>query len=100
MTAKDNKYKVGDWVFCVFTLQQVKEMRNSKIHIEGERLNLNHPGIHCWLLKKWCEICNHRDDTEFVTKGLKELESWSQKILARCESAKNEKIGDLLVFRV
>ena len=134
---RNASYKVGDWLFCEFKLQQVTRVEGSqitevsdgnfchssnglnaqcfplemkvklisdsfkywsaKLHKEGNR-SLNYPDIHCWLVDKWANTCEHRGDDVYVEKSISELNRWAGEILQRCNELKYVVLEGVKIF--
>lgn len=74
------------------------EQAYTKIHELSIR-GLNFPDIHRWLVKKWCEACNNKDDNTIVTACMNELNDFTDNTIERCKILKEERVGDIKLMR-
>jgi len=70
---------------------------HDKLFQEGNR-DLNFPNIQNWLVEKWCEVCNVKDNKEALRAGISELEDFAKRILSSCEEQRAIEVAGVKVF--
>jgi hypothetical protein len=63
------------------------------------KLNLNFPDLNREWVRRWCEMCDVRKDTEKLRKMYKDLEDFYTAILGRVTTLKTEEVSGVRLFR-
>ncbi len=67
--------------------------------IRDIKLNINHPDIHWKFVDMWIEMCEHKDDKNFLEIGYKNIENFQKDILEKIEQIKNMQLRDIYIMR-
>jgi len=135
---KKIEWKVGDWCFCEFKLQQIKRVEpDGSVHEVSDgnfshggdltdrcypldmkvklisdhvwywrdafhKLNhnsLNHPDLNRELIRRWCDMCDNRENDEKWAELRDQLNEFGDGVIKKVRDVKSETVEGVRLYR-